>query len=66
MKGQASPNYRERKSKKVESNLNLGAYNQTLKQLRELSDRNHHIPVNTNTMLTYLIPHQKAPFDKLD
>jgi hypothetical protein len=47
--GQAAPNYRKRKSKKVESNLNLGTHNQTLKQLRQLNDRNHHIPISTNT-----------------
>jgi hypothetical protein len=49
MKGQAAPNYRKRKSKKVESNLKLGTHNQTFKQLRQLSDRNHHIPISTNT-----------------
>jgi hypothetical protein len=49
MKGQAAPNYRKRKRKKVESNLNLGIHNQTFKQLRKLNDRNHHIPISTNT-----------------
>jgi hypothetical protein len=49
MKGQAVPNYRKRKSKKVESSLNLGTHNQTFKQLRQLNDRNHHITVNTDT-----------------
>jgi hypothetical protein len=44
-----SPNYRKRKSKKVESNLNLGIYNQTFNQLRQLKDRNHHIPISINT-----------------
>jgi hypothetical protein len=48
MKGKAAPNYRKRKSKKVESNLNLGTHNQTFKQLRQLNDRNNHIPVSTN------------------
>jgi hypothetical protein len=47
MKRQAAPNYRKRKSKKVESNLNLGTHNQTFKQLRQLNDRNHHIPIRT-------------------
>jgi exonuclease III len=47
MKGQAVPNYRERKSKKVERNLDLGIHNQTFKQLRHLNDRNHHIHINT-------------------
>jgi hypothetical protein len=48
MKEQAAPNYMKRKSKKVESNLNLGTHNQTFKQLRQLNDRNHHIPIRTN------------------
>jgi hypothetical protein len=38
-----------RKGKKVESNIDLAAHNQTLKQQRQLNDRNHHIPINTNT-----------------
>jgi hypothetical protein len=45
MKGQAAPNYRKRKIKKVESNINLATHNQTLKQLRQLNDRKHHIPI---------------------
>jgi hypothetical protein len=49
MKGQAAPNHRKRKDKKVESNIDSGAHNQTLKQQKQLSDRNHHIPINTNT-----------------
>jgi hypothetical protein len=49
MKGQAVPNYRKRKSKKEESNLNLATHNQTFKQLRQLNERNDHIPINTNT-----------------
>jgi hypothetical protein len=44
-----SKNHRKRKSKTVESNLNLGTHNQTFKQLRQLNDRNHHIPISTNT-----------------
>jgi hypothetical protein len=47
--GQAVPNYWKRKSKKVESNTGLATHNQTLKQLRQLNDRIHHIPTNTNT-----------------
>jgi hypothetical protein len=31
MKVQAAPNYRKRKSKKVESKINLGTHNQTFK-----------------------------------
>jgi hypothetical protein len=48
-KGQEVPNHRRRKGKKVESNIDLDAHNQTIKQQRELNDRNHHIPINTNT-----------------
>jgi hypothetical protein len=48
MKGQAVPNYRKRKSKKVESKIDLGTHNQTFKQLRKLNDKNHHIPISTN------------------
>jgi hypothetical protein len=36
--GQAVPNYRKRKSKKIESNLDLGTHNQIFKQLRQLND----------------------------
>jgi hypothetical protein len=37
------------KSKKVESNIDLATHNQTLKQLRQLNDRNHHILISINT-----------------
>jgi hypothetical protein len=49
MKGQAVPNHRRRKGKKVESNTDLAAHNQTLKQQRQLNERNHHLPININT-----------------
>jgi hypothetical protein len=49
MEGQAIPNYRRRKAKKLESNIDSATHNQTLKQQRQLNDRNHHIPINTNT-----------------
>jgi hypothetical protein len=49
MKGQAVPNHRRRKDKKVESNIDSAAHNQTLKQQKQLNDRTHHIPINTNT-----------------
>jgi hypothetical protein len=49
MKGEAVPNHRKRKDKKVESNINLATHNQTLKEQRQLNDRNHHIPISTNT-----------------
>jgi hypothetical protein len=38
-----------RKGKKVESNTDSAAHNQTIKQQRKLTDRNHNIPINTNT-----------------
>jgi hypothetical protein len=47
--GQTVPNHRRRKDKRVEGSINLATQNQTLKQLRQLNDRNHHIPINTNT-----------------
>jgi hypothetical protein len=50
MKRQAAPDHRKRKSKTVESNLNLGTNNQTFKQLTQLNDRNHHIPINTKNV----------------
>jgi hypothetical protein len=49
MKGQAVTNHRRRKGKKVESNKDLAACNQALKQLRQLNDRKYQIPINTNT-----------------
>jgi hypothetical protein len=49
MEGQAVPNHRRRKGKKVESNIDLAAHNQTLKQQTQLNDSNHHIPININT-----------------
>jgi hypothetical protein len=49
MKGQAIPNHRRRKGKKAKSNIDSAEHNQTFKQQRQLNDRNHHIPINTNT-----------------
>jgi hypothetical protein len=49
MKRQAAPNYRRRKDKEVESNIDSGVHNQTLKQQKQLNDSNHYIPINTNT-----------------
>jgi hypothetical protein len=49
MKGQAIPNHRRRKGKKVESNIDSAVHNKTLKQQKQLNDRNHHIPIKTNT-----------------
>jgi hypothetical protein len=48
MKGQATPNHRRKKDKESESNIDSAAHNQTLKQQKQLNDRNHHIPTNTN------------------
>jgi tRNA nucleotidyltransferase (CCA-adding enzyme) len=48
MKVQAVPNHRIRKGKKGESNIDLSAHHQSLKQ-QQLQDRDHHIPINTNT-----------------
>jgi Fe-S cluster biosynthesis and repair protein YggX len=49
IKGQAVPNHRRRKGKKVDSNIGSAAHNQTLKQQGQLNDMNHHILINTNT-----------------
>jgi hypothetical protein len=49
MKRQAIPNHRRRKGKKVESNIDSAIHNQILKQQRQLNERDHHIPINTNT-----------------
>jgi hypothetical protein len=49
MKGQAVPNHRRRKGKKVESNTDSSAHNQTLKQQRQLNDSNHYNLISTNT-----------------
>jgi hypothetical protein len=54
MKGQVVPNYRRRKGKKVQSNIDSVAHNQTLKQQRQLNDRNHHISINTNDKINRL------------
>jgi hypothetical protein len=49
MKEQAAPSHMRTKGKKVESNIDLTAHNQILKQQRQLNDRNHHISININT-----------------
>jgi hypothetical protein len=48
MKGQAIPNHRRRKGKKVESNIDSATHTQTLKQQRKLNDRDYQITINTN------------------
>jgi hypothetical protein len=49
MKGQATPNHRRRKDKESESNTDSAAHNETLKQQKQLNDKNQHIPININT-----------------
>jgi hypothetical protein len=49
MKGQEIPNHRRRNGKKIDSNIDSATHNQTHKQQRQLHDRDHHIPINTNT-----------------
>jgi hypothetical protein len=48
MKGQSIQNHR-RKGKKVGSNIDSATHNQTLKQQKQLNDRDQNIPINTNT-----------------
>jgi hypothetical protein len=48
LKGQAIPNHR-RKDKESENNIDSDAHKQTLKPQKQVNDRNHHIPINTNT-----------------
>jgi hypothetical protein len=49
MKGQSVSNHRRGKGRKAESNIDSATHIQTLKQKRQLNDKNHHIPINTNT-----------------
>jgi hypothetical protein len=49
MRGQAKTNHRRRKNKESESNINSDAQNQTLKQQKQLNDRDHHKTININT-----------------
>jgi hypothetical protein len=56
-----------RKEKESESSTDSAAHNQTLKQQKQLNGRNYHIPINNNTQYQWTqLPHQKAPFGKLD
>jgi hypothetical protein len=42
------------------------AYNQILKQQKQLNSRNHHIPININTECQQTqLPHQKTLFGRL-
>jgi hypothetical protein len=49
MKGQAIPNHRRRKGKKVKSNTDSATHNKTLSQQRKQHDRDYHVFTNTNT-----------------
>jgi hypothetical protein len=49
IRGQAASNHRRRKDKDSESNIDSAAHNQTLKQQKQLNDRNHHISIIINT-----------------
>jgi hypothetical protein len=49
MRGRELSNHRRRKDKESENNVDSAAHNQTLKQQKQLNDRNHHIPININT-----------------
>jgi hypothetical protein len=49
IRGQAVPNHRRRKEKESESSSDSAAQNPTLKQQKQLNDRNHHIPITINT-----------------
>jgi hypothetical protein len=46
--GSIKPQAKKRQERR-ENNIESPAQNQTLKQLRQLNDRNHHIPININT-----------------
>jgi hypothetical protein len=49
MRGEAAAKHRRRKDKESESNIHSAAHNQTLKQQKQVNDRNHHISNNINT-----------------
>jgi hypothetical protein len=59
---QAVSNHR-RKNKESESKINSAVHSQTLKQQKQLNDRNHHIPIHINTECQRTqLPHQKTSF----
>jgi hypothetical protein len=67
MRGQAVPTHRRRKDKESENNIDSAPCNQTLKQQKQLNDRNHHVPININIECQGTqLPHQKTLFSKLD
>jgi hypothetical protein len=46
MKEQTIPKHRRRTGKKVESNIDSAAHNQTLNQQRQLNDKDNHITIH--------------------
>jgi hypothetical protein len=48
IKRQGVPNHRRRKDKEDESKIDSIAHNQTLKQGKQLNNKNHNIPININ------------------
>jgi hypothetical protein len=60
IKRQAVPNQRRRKDKESESNIDSAAHNQTLKQQRQLNDRNHYIP----SILTLNVNGLNSPIER--
>jgi hypothetical protein len=49
MRGQEVSNHRRRKEKESGYSIDSAAHEQPLIQQKELSGRNHHIPININT-----------------
>jgi hypothetical protein len=70
MKGQSVPNHRRRNCKTVESNIDSAAYNQTLKQLRQVNDRNHDnlsiLTLNVNRLISPIKSHHLTNWIKTE
>jgi hypothetical protein len=66
MEGQAAPNHRRRKGKKVKSNIDSAAHHQTLNlqgnYMTGITTFLSILPLNVKTKF----PHQKTPIGKLD
>jgi hypothetical protein len=66
-KGREASNHWRRKDKYSESSTDLAAHNQILKKQKQLSGRNHHIPININNEYQWTqFRYQKTLFGKLD
>jgi hypothetical protein len=50
MKGEAIPNHRRKKGKKVKSNIASAAHNQTLNQQSQVNDKDHHVPIKRHLL----------------